>query len=648
VYGPGKFISDDLLSVGTYTVKFAHPDLEPAELPVELILGRTIHLTPPQKPLPGELRVFSVPTGAEVSINGKRAGTTPATLPAQPSEVSLSVEVFARGYRRSTQTITLRPKEVRTVNVGTLVAESGAVDFRFSNLDFGLIKPAVKLDGKPIDAARAVEGLEIGRHTVEVVHGDYEPWRREVTVRDQETSRVDVTLAPKPGRLTLRANVKEFSLTLNGRVVRADEMREDVLLLPAGEAQTLVVGAKGYQSASRTLTMAANGLETWGISLEKLRAPEVGQEWTIPDVSLTLIPIAAGTFKMGSENGNADEKPITQVTITRPFWLGKTEVTQAQWAAVMGNNPSNFKGESRPVEQVSWDETMEFCRRLTDRERAAGRMPEGYAYTLPTEAQWEYACRAGTTGDYARSLDATAWHSGNSGNQTHEVGAKQANVWGLHDMLGNVWEWCLDWYGAYPGGSMTDPAGARSGSFRVDRGGGWVGTALFCRSDYRDWGEPGRRSDMLGFRLSLSSTGLVETTTAPITPVSRFSSLSQITADQNATSQEQPPAPARLGAGMKDLFDSAELDQKPVARVMAPPAYPFEMRRAGISGEVMVEFIVDTSGDVILAQVTRSSRREFEAAAIRTVQKWKFKPGRKDGRVVNTRAFTPVVFSLAE
>lgn len=511
VYGPGKFISDNLLTVGTYTVKFAHPELEPVELPVELVFGRTAHLTPSQKPLPGELRVFSVPTGAEVSINGKRAGTTPATLPAQPSEVALNVEVFAPGYRRTTQTVSLKPKEVRTVNVGALGVASGGMSFRFSNLDLRLIRPEIKVDGKMVDPSRTLESVGVGARMVEITHPDYEPWRQEVTVRDQETARVDVTLAPKPGRLKLRANVKEFSVARNDRTLRPDEVRENVLLLPAGEMQTIVVSAQGHKSVTRTLTMAANGSETWEIALEKLSSPEPGQAWTIPDLGLTLMPIAAGTFMMGSENGDVDERPVTRVTISQPFWfsqpywLGKTEVTQAQWAAVMRSNPSSFKGEKRPVEQVSWTDAMEFCQKLTERERAAGRLPDGYVYTLPTEAQWEYACRAGTTGDYGGNLDAMAWYTANSGGATHDVGTKQANAWGLHDMHGNVWEWCLDWYGNYPGGAVIDPVGAASGSLRVHRGGCWNNPAQDCRSAFRDGWAPRVRGDYLGFRLALSA-----------------------------------------------------------------------------------------------------------------------------------------------
>jgi len=228
-----------------------------------------------------------------------------------------------------------------------------------------------------------------------------------------------------------------------------------------------------------------------------------GQAITISDLNLELVPIPAGRFAMGSTNGGSDERPVTQVEITRAFWLGKTEVTQAQWEAVMGSNPSRFKGADRPVEQVSYDDALEFCRKLTERERAAGRLPSGYEYTLPTEAQWEYACRAGTSGDYAGGLDSMGWYEDNSG---HPVAQKQANAWGLYDMHGNVWEWCLDWYaGSLPGGTVRDPSGPSSGSDRVLRGGSWFDSASFCRSARRVSLGPGFRFYDLGFRLALSS-----------------------------------------------------------------------------------------------------------------------------------------------
>jgi formylglycine-generating enzyme required for sulfatase activity len=232
--------------------------------------------------------------------------------------------------------------------------------------------------------------------------------------------------------------------------------------------------------------------------------PALGEAWVVADVGVKMVPIAPGSFSMGSTNGDEDERPVTQVTLTRPYWLGATEVTQGQWEAVMGNNPSRFEGTNLPVENVSYEDALAFCRKLTERERAANRLPEGYAYTLPTEAQWEYACRAGTTGDHAGNLNAMAWYYGNSGGKTHGVGGKQANAWGLHDMHGNVWEWCLDWRD-YWGRNVTDPRGVSSDSHRVNRGGSWYDDPDYCRSANRNGYTPSYRYDFLGFRLALSS-----------------------------------------------------------------------------------------------------------------------------------------------
>jgi formylglycine-generating enzyme required for sulfatase activity len=230
------------------------------------------------------------------------------------------------------------------------------------------------------------------------------------------------------------------------------------------------------------------------------------------NVALDLVWIAPGTFTMGSPateaNRNSEEGPQTQVTLTKGFWLGKYLVMQGQYQAVMGSNPSCFSalGKDVPVEQVSWDDAMMFCQKLTAQERAAGRLPTGYIFTLPTEAQWEYACRAGTTGPYAGKLDAIAWYRDNSSGTTHPVGTKQANTWGLYDMHGNVCEWCADWYGeSYPGGSVTNPLGPASGTYRVFRGGGWNFVAAGCRSAFRPKGWPRLRYYYLGFRVALSS-----------------------------------------------------------------------------------------------------------------------------------------------
>ena len=200
---------------------------------------------------------------------------------------------------------------------------------------------------------------------------------------------------------------------------------------------------------------------------------------------------------MGSTSSEAyyDEQPVTRVRISRGFWLGKHEVTQGQWQGVMGTNPSGNSGCGQcPVEKVSWNDAQEFIGRLNGR---AG----GNRYRLPTEAEWEYAARAGTTGDRYGNLDVIGWCDDNSGDRTHPVGQKAPNAFGLHDMIGNVYEWVEDWGDDYPGVVVTDPRGPVSGSIRVYRGGSWFDGARHSWAPYRSGGGPSYRHSMGGFRL---------------------------------------------------------------------------------------------------------------------------------------------------
>ena len=218
--------------------------------------------------------------------------------------------------------------------------------------------------------------------------------------------------------------------------------------------------------------------------------------------------INPGTFVMGSpesEAGLYSDQVQHTVTLTQGFWMSDHETTQAEYQLVMGSNPSSQKGESLPVEMVSWNDAVAYCKKLTELERAGGRITTQQAYRLPTEAEWEYAARAGTTGARYGELDTIAWWYGNSGNHPHPVKQKAANAWGLHDMIGNVWEWCADWYGDYPTGSVTDPKGPGSGSDRVLRGGSWGSVAEGARSAGRVRSDPGFRGNYLGFRPALSA-----------------------------------------------------------------------------------------------------------------------------------------------
>jgi formylglycine-generating enzyme required for sulfatase activity len=212
-----------------------------------------------------------------------------------------------------------------------------------------------------------------------------------------------------------------------------------------------------------------------------------------------LILVEGGTFKMGSdEYSNSSEKPIHQVTLSS-YMIGKYPITQAQWQAVMGSNPSYFKeGGNLPVERVSWDDTQDFISNLNEK--------TGKTYSLPTEAQWEFAARGGNKSkgfkySGSNNADDVGWHNGNSDSETHPVGEKDKNELGIHDMSGNVWEWCADWYGSYDSATVTNPIGVVEGSCRVLRGGSWNYRSMYCRVADRLCNSPSYRNTYYGFRV---------------------------------------------------------------------------------------------------------------------------------------------------
>ncbi len=235
-------------------------------------------------------------------------------------------------------------------------------------------------------------------------------------------------------------------------------------------------------------------------------------------IKLEMVLIPAGEFLMGHPGEYAvdSEKPRHRVRITKPFHLGKYLVTQEQWEAVTGDNPSRFKAPKNPVERVSWDDCQQFLQKLNERFRPhPSPFPQGEGeFRLPTEAQWEYACRAGSTTSYYFGNDQSAlrdyaWYEWNSDRKTHAVGEKKPNAWGLYDIQGNVWEWCQDWYddGYYAKSPTDDPTGPETGSDHVDRGNSWGSPAGLCDLATRQHEEPGFRGDRLGLRVALVPIG---------------------------------------------------------------------------------------------------------------------------------------------
>ena len=294
-------------------------------------------------------------------------------------------------------------------------------------------------------------------------------------------------------------NLKEYSYKdCNVRSIECQQLYDTQLLLQKVKtiatvaAEILLVGG---------IIAAIFGIGNWMEKLQKEEEEKARQE--IAD-NINMVKVEAGRFDMEKTTWSDGNK--IHVTLTKDYWIGKYEVTQIQYEAVMGNNPSEFKGDNRPVERVSWHDAKAFCDKLNELYR--DKLPAGYRFDLPTEAQWEFAARGGNKSKgykYSGSNDIAkvAWYWDNSGRYTHDVGQKQPNELGLYDMSGNVEEWCRDWSDSYSGYAVTDPTGPQKGSCRVERGGSWNYDAVYCRVEHRSDSNPGSRSNSYGFRLAL-------------------------------------------------------------------------------------------------------------------------------------------------
>jgi predicted Zn finger-like uncharacterized protein len=276
----------------------------------------------------------------------------------------------------------------------------------------------------------------------------------------------------------------------------------------------------GGQSSRTAKPRAATSLKT-----RKENPPDALQ---FPELNLTLVTIAPGTFRQGCSHGFATEQPTRVVTLSTPFHIGRCPITQAQFTQLMESNPSYFLGPDLPVEGVTWHDAMAFCQRLTELMQATKRITDGQYFRLPTEAEWEYCCRAGARkgsglkrpvedpekipegpaycfGDDLAKLTEYAWFDENSDEKTHPVGEKTPNQWGICDMHGNVSEWCHDWLAPYDKSAVTDPLGPDSGGRKVRRGGGWSSISARCRASDRVGVSPDCRCALLGFRVVLAT-----------------------------------------------------------------------------------------------------------------------------------------------
>ena len=356
------------------------------------------------------------------------------------------VEVRKSGYRSQQKTIQLTQQQKLDVTFGELVAIQGNLSVNY--------KPFcadVYVDGKKLgQSPRVFNGLLVGNHQVEVRKDGYATDRKTVAISEGQTASITGTLA---------SNAVASSNT------------------------------SGYSSGSSSM---ASGSNTISIPVKN-------------GISIEMVKVEAGTFMMGAtpemENPFDNEKPTHQVTLTNDYYIGKYEVTQALWQAVMGKKPSRFKGDNLPVVSVSWNDCQKFISKLNRK--------TGKKFRLPTEAEWEYAARGGKKSrcyQYSGSnnISDVAWYYNNSCSKTYIAGSKQANELGIYDMSGNVKEWCQDWFGSYSSSSQVNPTGANSGSYCVGRGGSWNCVAGSCNPSTRFSFAPDDRYDDLGLRLVLS------------------------------------------------------------------------------------------------------------------------------------------------
>ena len=448
------------------------------------------------------------PKNAVVTIDGNpQTVSTDGEYSAMLPYGSHTYKVEAGGYISKSGSFTISSSDTTPINV-SLVSAMATVSVTCPT-------PAVSLyvDKKSVGMAPWTGSLKEGMHLIEAKKDGYRSQQRTINLSQQQ--RLDVAfaeLAAIQGNLSV--NYKPFGadVFIDGKKVGQSPRVFNGILVGSHKVE---IKKDGYGTDSKTVsilegqTASLSGvLTTHTSSSVALGFSSSGNTITIPvkdGISIDMVRVEAGTFTMGATAEMKDpvgnEKPTHRVTLTNDYYIGKYEVTQALWKAVMGNNPSNFKGDNLPVEQVSWYDCQDFLSKLN---RITGK-----TFRLPTEAEWEYAARGGNKSrGYQYSggnnvLD-VAWVRDNSEKVTHAVGTKQPNELGIYDMSGNVWEWCQDWYETYSSSSQVNPTGANSGSCRVVRGVSWYNNARNCRLSLRGSNTPDFRSSNLGLRLVLS------------------------------------------------------------------------------------------------------------------------------------------------
>ena len=438
------------------------------------------------------IAVNSTTPGTQIYVNDKLRGTGSWTgnLPAG----MYIIEGRLDGHRSQKQSVTLAKQDQKIVTLPALEAIVGSLDVRYKPLG-----AEVWLDGKQLGSSPDLfRNILVGNHSLVIKKAGCAEYSETITLAEGETKLVSGTL--QQGReITISCATAGAHIFVDGTDMGASPFNGSLSF----GSHKVYATAGGKRTAERTVDVpnGTGALQPLALAF----FDNVNKTFTVKGVKFTMVAVEGGTFTMGatSEQGSdaaGDEKPTHQVTLSS-YYIGKTEVTQALWKAVMGKNPSKFKGDNLPVENVSWDDCQEFIKKLN--------ALTGKNFRLPTEAEWEYAARGGNKSrsykySGSNNIDDVAWYNKNSENRTHPVKTKQSNELGIYDMNGNVWEWCQDRYGDYSSATQTNPKGATTGSNRVNRGGSSGSYGRYCRSSYRSYNTPGYSDKFLGLRLALT------------------------------------------------------------------------------------------------------------------------------------------------
>jgi formylglycine-generating enzyme required for sulfatase activity len=516
---------------GVYQVRVRKEGYESQVLDNQEIASETLtELTFDLVPLPSSLTVRSQPAGARILMDGIEVGVSPLSLDGLKASGERVIVAQLPGYRSLERRIEVKAGDSATIDFGELIPRSGNVEVVVSFVGLAPAGAAELMDGLTLEidgaffpyAEGVFTGIKEGLHTMRLTHPLYVSESRQIRVIDGQTVEVDSKLVPRPGVVeVVLPSELDASIRVDGR---AAELVDGEVNVAASRPVEVVLSIRDHMTLKLDLMLQPNERYVWEVSPTVIPGPQQGQPWMVPYLGHEFVWVEPGTYTMGSplpESGRLpNEGPQTSVRFTRGFWAGVYEVTQARYAELMGDNPAEFVGPNQPVESVSWEQAKQFCGLLTNFEKVAGRLPDGFVYRLPTEAEWEYVARAGSDAPFSfgEQADTTSGNfrgvypkSREDGQRraTHygtlPVGTYQPNDLGLYDVHGNVEEWTLDFYNArLPGEHLTDPMPRTRGTQIAVRGGSWESFATATRSAIRNDVRPDSLSNRVGFRVVLA------------------------------------------------------------------------------------------------------------------------------------------------